>query len=66
MIGISQVVSNDNKYQGIPGAHVARMFESWRGDMIYHFKVVCSQYHRGRLVFMWDPITSMFRVIDYT
>lgn len=66
MTGISQVVSNDNKYQGIPGAHVARMFESWRGDMIYHFKVVCSQYHRGRLVFMWDPITSMVGVTDYT
>lgn len=29
-------------------------FEYWRGDIIFRFKVVRSQYHRGRLNINWD------------
>jgi len=33
----------------------AQMFEYWRGDIIFEFKIICSKYHRGRLRFSWDP-----------
>lgn len=30
-------------------------FNNWRGDIIFRFKVICSQYHKGRLRISWDP-----------
>jgi hypothetical protein len=30
------------------------MFEYWRGSIIFRFKVVRSQYHRGRINICWD------------
>jgi len=30
------------------------MFEFWRGEIIFRFKVVRSQYHRGRININWD------------
>ncbi|APG76826.1 hypothetical protein 2 [Beihai picorna-like virus 2] len=32
-------------------------FEAWQGTIKYHFKVICSEYHRGRLRIVWDPKT---------
>jgi hypothetical protein len=34
---------------------VSNMFQYWRGDIILDFKIICSQYHKGRLRFAWDP-----------
>jgi hypothetical protein len=34
---------------------VAQNFSHWRGDIIYRFKFICSQYHRGRAIVNWDP-----------
>lgn len=48
--GTSQTIVN-----GVPMWMVSRMFTNWRGDIEYRFKVICSQYHRGRLRFSWDP-----------
>lgn len=45
---------------------VANMFEYWRGDMIFDFKVICSQYHRGRLRFSWDPKGDIANTADAT
>lgn len=35
---------------------VANMFDFWRGSVIFRFQIVASQYHKGRLLFVWDPV----------
>jgi hypothetical protein len=42
-----------------PMAHVAQLFEFWRGDIILRFQVICTQYHRGRLLISWDPMRNI-------
>lgn len=37
-----------------PLSYWACMFDYWRGPIIFRFKVVRSQYHRGRLNINWD------------
>jgi len=32
-------------------------FKYWRGSMTYRFSVVASGYHKGRLLFVWEPTT---------
>lgn len=38
-----------------PMGWIASMFEHWRGDVIFRFKVVCSPFHKGRLRISFDP-----------
>lgn len=38
-----------------PMAWAASMFDYWRGDVIFRFKVTCSKYHRGRFKISFDP-----------
>jgi hypothetical protein len=38
-----------------PMSHLSQAFTHWRGDIIYEIRIVCSQYHRGRLQAFWDP-----------
>lgn len=38
-----------------PQAWLAQAFDYWRGDIIYRFRVICTQYHRGKLRISWDP-----------
>lgn len=38
-----------------PMGHFCVPFKYWRGDIIYRFKVICSRFHRGRLLIQWDP-----------
>ncbi len=42
----------------VPMAHVGALFNYWRGDIIFRFKVVKTQYHRGRLSISWDPLQN--------
>lgn len=37
-----------------PMGYVSRHFQYWRGSINYTFKVVRSQYHRGRVQISWD------------
>jgi len=37
-----------------PMSYVSRMFGFWTGDIIFRFKVIKTQYHRGRLNLTWD------------
>jgi hypothetical protein len=32
-------------------------FRYWRGSMTYRFQIVASGYHKGRLLFVWEPLT---------
>lgn len=38
-----------------PLSWMGTMFQYWRGDIILRFRVVCSQYHKGRLRISFDP-----------
>lgn len=48
--------TSQNFINGVPMFIPSRMFEYWRGDIIFDFKIICSQYHKGRLRFSWDPV----------
>nr|ULG00034.1 MAG: hypothetical protein [Marnaviridae sp.] len=37
-----------------PMSYAAKMFQYWRGDLIFRFKIIRTQYHRGRLNLAWD------------
>jgi len=39
-------------------AFAACPFEAWQGSIKFHFKVVCSEYHRGRLRIVYNPLTN--------
>jgi hypothetical protein len=36
-------------------AFSALPFQWWRGTMRYRFQIICSEYHKGRLRFVYDP-----------
>lgn len=38
-----------------PQAWLAQLFQFWRGGLVFKFKVICSQYHKGKLRISWDP-----------
>ncbi len=38
-----------------PLAMASRMFSSWRGDIIYTFRIIKTPYHKGRLIITYDP-----------
>lgn len=54
------LVSNTNIdytiYASPPLGHIARLFQFWRGDIIFRFKAICTQYHKGRVAITWDPL----------
>lgn len=41
-----------------PMAWISAMFNNWRGDIIFRFKFICTQYHRGRVRIIYDPSGS--------
>lgn len=49
-----------------PGGWIGSMFRFWRGGMRYRFRVVRSQYHKGRLMVCWDPNTGLNTVGNET
>lgn len=67
--------ATDATYYYLPAAHFAlRPFQYWRGTMKFRFQIVCSSYHRGRLLITWDPVyasaiepnVQVTRVVDIT
>jgi hypothetical protein len=57
--GTSQTYIN-----GTPMWVVNNLFRYWRGDIIFDIKIVCSQYHKGRLRVSWDPIGDIAATAD--
>jgi hypothetical protein len=39
-------------------------FRFWRGDIIFRFDFVCSQYHRGKILFFYEPNTQQSTIIN--
>lgn len=50
----ADALSNVKVYM-TPMCFVSNMFDNWRGDVIFKFKVVASKYHKGRLRLSFDP-----------
>lgn len=48
-------VDGDN-YHLTPSAWTQVPFQYWKGSVEIRFKVVCSEYHRGRIRLVWDPL----------
>jgi len=36
-------------------ATISNLFEWWRGSINFRFQIIASQYHKGRLLFIYDP-----------
>jgi hypothetical protein len=45
-------------------AFAATPFLYWRGDITFHFEIMCSRYHRGKLAFYYEPNVEQFALID--
>jgi len=56
--------SSNYKYQLTPLAMLQNLFTYWRGDVVFRFRFVCSQYHRGRVRITWDPSDNLNAVTD--
>lgn len=41
--------------QMTPICWLSQMFGAWRGDIIFRFRFICTQYHRGRVRIVYDP-----------
>lgn len=35
--------------------YAAQPFNAWRGTIKYRFEIVCSKFHRGKILFKYDP-----------
>jgi hypothetical protein len=38
-----------------PSGWVSQLFEYWRGDFIFRFRFIATQFHRGRVRIVYDP-----------
>lgn len=45
-----------NRINYTPMGYLAEAFAFWRGDIKVRLKFLCSQYHRGRVLIVWDPV----------
>jgi len=43
----------------------ATPFEAWQGTIKFRFNVVCSEYHRGRLRIVYNPVTGPVGAIPF-
>jgi len=57
--------ANPKLYQ-TPLCFVANLFQYWRGDIIFRFRFICTQYHRGRVRIVFDPSASAAQNITTT
>jgi len=46
-------------------AFAAAPFEAWQGSIKFRFNVVCSEYHRGRLRLVYNPLSNNAGVVPY-
>nr|ULG00067.1 MAG: hypothetical protein 2 [Locarnavirus sp.] len=52
------VVGQQKDFQLSPMGMVSQMFNNWRGDLIFTFKIVASPFHKGRLRISYDPVSN--------
>jgi hypothetical protein len=55
------------KFYPTPIDHFSRLFQYWRGDIIFRFRFICTQYHKGRVRITYDPVGDIVGTVpDYT
>lgn len=52
-----QFYKEAGEYHMTPSAWVAEPFQYWKGSMEVRLQIVASNYHRGRLKVVWDPVS---------
>lgn len=56
--------ATENQLHLTPMAHLSQMFNNWQGSITFRFVIVASKFHKGRLLFRFDPnVTSP--VVDF-
>jgi len=50
--------SDPVEYHLTPSCFVSNLFKFWRGSMEFRLQCVASQYHKGRLRIVWDPVSQ--------
>ncbi len=61
---LNTATANQTIVYETPTTMVSRLFSSWRGDVLYKFKVIKSPYHKGRIVINYDPAGDIFTTSD--
>lgn len=60
------VATNTYAIATTPVSWVSECFDHWRGDIIFRFKFIASQFHRGRVRITWDPLGDTTPTTDTT
>lgn len=60
----SNVIGNGSATVGFrvdstPLSYIGCLFNNWRGTLKFRFKVICTQYHKGRIKFQYDPLADI-------
>jgi hypothetical protein len=66
LMGLSAISPEQGIQPLTPMGMVATNFNYWRGDIIFRFRAVATQYHKGRLRITWDPLADITGVSDTT
>lgn len=56
--GARSLPPSEDGWGHTPMSYCALPFHYWKGNLTFRFQVVASGYHKGRLLFVWDPVTS--------
>lgn len=69
MYTIATVSSIDNIYF-TPMGYISKLFNNWRGDIIFRIKLIATKFHKGRLRLTYDPRgqsgTNLYNTQDNT
>jgi hypothetical protein len=59
-------ISGDTIFANTPLSLVSRPFGFWSGSLRYRFQIVASQFHRGRLMFVYEPTFDVSGTVQDT
>ncbi len=53
-----------NYFQPTAMSFAAYPFDYWRGTIVFRFEIVCSNFHRGKLAFYYEPNINQSSLVD--
>lgn len=62
-VGIENVGIGRSRFTPTILSYVSQLFNYWTGDIEYRFSVVASDYHKGRLMVVYDPLPPINSVV---
>lgn len=62
-LGTNYFRTPTNYFQPSAMMFAAAPFAYWRGDIVFVVEIVCSAFHRGKLMIGWEPNNSQYSVI---